>query len=234
MNNKEYRILYGVLIVMVLTISTIGSTYAYFSARTNSLNNSISTSSTIYSISMDISPVYSGFSYIPMNDEYALKALKNKCKDKYDRGACSAYRIRVYGYNEGLDYISGVMDITTDNMVNLSYMMYRLSNTYDEDKCVDIDGEYYCISYDATSIGEGTNLSLGDSYDVRGMTETKFILMIWLTNLNESQNESDIGNYNATITMQAGSGGEIKGTIANAIVIDDGTDNGTEGGNNGG
>ena len=230
MNSREYKIIYVVLIAMVLTISTIGSTYAYLTATINSVNNTVNTSSTTYSISMDITPIYSGFSYIPMNDEYALKALRNKCKDKYDRGVCSAYKIRVYGYNEGLDYISGIMDITTDNMANLSYMMYRLSNTYDEDKCVDIDGEYYCISYEATPMGEGTNLSLGDSYDVRGMADTKFVLMIWLTNLNENQNESDIGNYNATITMQAGSGGEIRGTIASAIVMD----NGNEGGNNGG
>ena len=230
MNSREYKIIYVVLIAMVLTISTIGSTYAYLTATINSVNNTVNTSSTTYSISMDITPIYSGFSYIPMNDEYALKALRNECKDKYDRGVCSAYNIRVYDYSENLDYISGIMDIVTNNMSNLSYMMYRLSNTYDEDKCVDIDGEYYCISYEATSMGEGTNLSLGDSYDVSGMSETKFILMIWLTNLNENQNDSDIGNYNATVTMQAGNGGEIKGSISNVVVIN----NGNEGGNNGG
>ena len=43
---------------------------------------------------------------------------------------------------------------------------------------------------------------------------------MWLTNLNESQNEFDIGSYQATVTIQAGNGGEVKGTIASAVKLD--------------
>ena len=38
MNSREYKIIYVVLIAMVLTISTIGSTYAYLTATINSVN----------------------------------------------------------------------------------------------------------------------------------------------------------------------------------------------------
>ncbi len=219
MKNK-FKILYGMIAVATLVVMTIGTTYAYWTATSHSLENSLQTESTIYSISMNIEPLYHDFSVIPMNDEDVFKAMKNECRDKYNRGACSAYKIRVYDYNEDLAYISGIMDITTNNMENLSYMMLRESSTYDEKQCLEVDGVIYCITKDATPMGEGTNLSLGDSYDVSGMVETNFILVIWLTNLNESQNESDIGSFNAIITMQAGSGGEIKGSIASALQIE--------------
>ena len=218
---KEFKLLYGVFAIMILSITTIGATYAYWTASTSSLNNAVNTSSTIYSISMDITPLYHDFSIIPMDDMDALKALKNQCKDKFDRGACSAYSIYVYDYNTDLNYISGVMDITTNNMENLSYMMLRLSDTYNEDRCVTFEEENYCFVQEATSMGEGVGLSLGDAYDVTGMTSTKFILLIWLTNLNASQNDVDIGNFDAVITMQAGNGGEIKGSISSAIKIED-------------
>ena len=225
---KELKLLYGVLMIAVLAISTIGATYAYWTASTRSIANEIQTGSTIYSISMQINPLYDGFSVIPMNDTDALKGVANKCKDKYDRGACSAYILNVYDWNEGLDYISGFMDITTNNMQNLSYMMLRVSDTFEEGKCAFIEetNENYCIVREPSSMGEdGLGLSLGDSYDVSGMSSTKFILLIWLSNLKFGQNDIDIGEFNAIVTMQAGNGGQIKGSISSVINVEDGSDN---------
>lgn len=217
---KKFKLIYAVIAIMFFIVMVIGSTYAYWAATAVSANNALHTESTIYSISMEIRPIYYDFSFIPMNDTDALKALNNKCRDKYDRGACSAYQIRVYDYNPDLSYISGFMDVTTDNMENLSYMMLRLSDTFDERTCVQLEGENYCIVKEATAVAEGKNLSLGDAYDVTGMVDTKFILLIWLTNLSVNQNDFDIGNFNAILTMQAGNGGEIKGSIASVIKVD--------------
>ena len=66
--------------ITILATSVIGSTYAYITATTSSSSNSVKTKSTIYKISMNINPIYDGFSFIPMNDTYALKSVKNKCK----------------------------------------------------------------------------------------------------------------------------------------------------------
>ena len=228
--NKEYKLLYLVAIIAVITISLLGSTYAYLTATTISIENDVNTSSTSYSISMDITPIYSGFSMIPMNDEYALKGINNKCKDKFDRGVCQAYSIRVYDYAENLDYVSGYMDVETDNISNLSYMVFGPSDTFDEEKCINIENKYYCKSIEQTPTGEGQNLSLGDSYNVEGKKDTNIVLLIWLTNLNKSQNNEDIGNFNTTVTMQAGNGGEIKGTIASALILDDGQEGGSDNG----
>lgn len=219
---REYKLLYVILMILVLVIATIGSTYAYWAATTSSTSNALNTGSTIYSISMELNPLYHGTTFIPMDDTDALKGLGNECKDKYGRGACSAYTIYVYGYNEGLDYISGVMNINTTNMQNISYMMLRISDEYNEENCVKIENENYCIAKEATPMGEGKDLSLGDKYDVRGMTSTKFILLMWLSNLEESQNDTDVGSFNAEVTMQAGNGGKIQGTIQSAIHIENG------------
>lgn len=222
---KEFKILYVVFMVIILAITTVGATYAYWTASTQSRSSDVNTESTIYSISMNITPFYHGFSIIPMNDTDALKALKNKCKDKYDRGACVAYNIYVYDYHETLDYISGYMDVTTNNMQNISYMLLRVSDTYDENSCVIIEetNENYCIVREASPIGDGVKLSLGDTYSVAGLEDTKFILLIWLSNLKQSQNDIDIGTFEAIITMQAGNGGEIKGSISSAIKVENGT-----------
>ncbi len=220
--NKKLKIWYAIFACFVFIVMTIGSTYAYWAVSVSSDSNAVNTSSAIYGISMVISPVpeYTGFSFIPMNDEDALKAIKNKCKDKYDRGACSAYTIRVFGYDENLDAISGYIDFDTTNISNLSYMVLEEKDTYVEDSCVVINDKNYCVAKDATSMGDGEKLSLGDSYNVLGLEEKNLLLVIWLTNLNTSQNESDIGNFNAEVTMLAGIGGEIKGTISSAIRID--------------
>ena len=134
-NLKKY---YFVFFCLILAITTIGTTYAYLTATTQSAENAVNTGSTSYSISMEILPIpeYAGFSFIPMNDADILKALRNQCKDKYGRGACSAYDIRVFGYPKELGYISGYMDMYTNNMQNLSYIVLEEVEEYDEEKCV--------------------------------------------------------------------------------------------------
>lgn len=221
----NFRFFYIFIAVIVLAVSTIGATYAYWTATAASMSNAVQAKSTIYSISMDITPLYHGFSIIPMNDADALKALKNGCKDKHERGACSAYTIYVYDYNADLGYISGVMDVTTNNMQNLSYMMLRLSDVYVEEQCVLVDNKSYCVAKETTPMGDGIGLSLGDAYDIIGTESSEFILLIWLSNLNQSQNDIDVGSFEAVVTMQAGNGGEIKGSISSVIQIQPDTEN---------
>lgn len=211
------------LIVFVVTVFLIGTgtTYAYWTATTKSTDEAITAQSTIYSISMNVSPLYHDFSFIPMNDEDAIKAVKNQCKDKYGRGACAAYNIRVYGYDTNLGFISGYMDIKTTNMSNLSYMMYRESDTYDEEICFQVEDKNYCKVLEPMHMKDGVGLTLGDKYDIVGTEETNFILLIWLSNMDFSQNATDIGSFNAVVTMQSGNGGEIKGVISSAVQVED-------------
>ena len=210
---------YFTIVCFAIAIITISATYAFFAGTTQSTNRTVQTGSTVFKISLAITPKYSDFSIIPMDDGDVFKALRNECKDKYNRGACSAYILRIYDYDEGQQYISGKMDITTENMENLSYMVLEETNEFNNETCITIDQKNYCTSVQTTPMGEGTDLSLGSAYNVEGLTEKNLLLVIWLTNLNESQNLTDIGSYNATITVSAGNGGEIKGTIANAVQL---------------
>ena len=107
-------------------------------------------------------------------------------------------------------------------MENISYMVLEEQNNSQEDSCVIIDERNYCVSKEATSMGDGSKLSIGDSYDVSGVSEKNLLLVFWLSNLNINQNSIDVGTYNATVTILAGNGGEIKGTIANAVQINQG------------
>ena len=219
-NWSKFQILYLIVFVVTVFILGTGTTYAYWTATTSSTDEAVKTESTSFSISMDLHPIYNDFSFIPMNDVDAIKALKRGCKDKYNRGACSAYKIKVYGYDSKLQYVSGYMDITTNNMANLSYMVYRESDIYNDDSCVTIDEKNYCVVREAAHMGDGVGLSLGDEYDVYGLESTEFILLIWLTNLNVNQNNTDIGSFNAIVTMQAGNGGKIQGVISSAIKVE--------------
>ena len=108
---KKHRIIYLLILIVVLISSVIGSTYAYLTSKTESSQNSINASSSTYSLGMDIIPVYNDFRIIPMDDNDVIKALSNNCKDKYNRGACSAYRINVNDYDTNLKSITGKMDV---------------------------------------------------------------------------------------------------------------------------
>ena len=214
---KKHRIIYLVIIIAVLISSVIGSTYAYLTAKIESNSNSIKAESTSYSLSMQITPLYNDFKIIPMDDTDVIKALKNSCKDKFDRGACSAYNINVNGYDANLRTLSGKMDVELLNIENLSYMVLEeQTEITDENSCVNIDEKIYCISKEATPVLEGKDLSLG-SYDITNTTNKDFLLVIWLSNLEKSQNEKDLGDYNATLTFLMGDGGSITGNIAASI-----------------
>ncbi len=214
---KKHRIIYLLILIVVLISSVIGSTYAYLTSKTESSQNSINASSSTYSLGMDIIPVYNDFRIIPMDDNDVIKALSNNCKDKYNRGACSAYRINVNDYDTNLKSITGKMDVELSNITNLSYMFFEeKEEATNEEECVTIDEKTYCISKEATPVLEGKDLPFG-SYDILNTTEKNFLLVLWLTNLEESQNSYDLGEYNATITFIMGDGGSITGNIVASI-----------------
>ena len=215
--NKKFKYGYILILIMVLVVSSIGATYAYFAAGVSS-SNVVSTGSQSYTMSMEISSLYDGFTIIPMDDEYVIRALGNECHDKYDRGVCLAYSVRLSGYDEALGYISGAMNVNTNNIQNLSYVtLIETTSDINDENCVTIDGVSYCKSINIGRVIPNENLSLGDRYDIVGTTEKKLLLVIWLTNLDDRQNDTDIGDFTVDVTFSMGDGGKIKGTIIAAM-----------------
>lgn len=224
---NKVKLGYLICAIGMFCLTTVGATYAYWAASDSS-GNVIITNSTGYSISMRVNPLYHGFSLIPMDDENVVKAIGNKCKDKYDRGACSAYTIRVFDYNKNLNFVSGTIKVDT-NIENLSYVIMAPKNGLeDESKCTSVaieeeTGEVlrdYCLYNDYNKFVNGQEQVLIESYDVTGIEEVKFILIVWLENEERSQNEDGVGYFNAAVTMSAGSGGKIQGLISDAIEIE--------------
>ena len=214
---EKHKSIYLLILIIVLISSIMGGTYAYLTSKTESTSNSIQASSSTYSLSMNITPKYNDFRIIPMDDTNVIKAIKNGCKDKYNRGACSLYKININGYDTKLNGVTGKMDVTLSNIVNLSYMFFEEKDTVtNEDECVTIDEKIYCKTKEATPVSEGKDLPFG-SYNIVNTTEKNFLLALWLTNLEESQNDFDLGDYNATITFIMGDGGSITGNIAASI-----------------
>ena len=212
---KGIKYIYTIIIIFMMIVCVIGSTYAYLSSSAIS-NNDIVTSSSNYNVSLRITPIYSDFSLIPMDDDDAMKALKNQCKDKYNRGACNLYSINVYGYAPSITAISGKINTNLSNIVNLSYMVLEEVNydINDNDNCITISTKNYCIVKEATMFINNTDMSLGDNYSVIDFESKNLLLAIWLTNLNEDQNSFDIGNYSSTVTiLLGGDGGQISGSI---------------------
>ena len=68
MRHIKFKYWYLILFAFVLAISTIGSTYAFLTATASSSENAVQAKSTTYSLSMNITPVYSDFSFIPMDN----------------------------------------------------------------------------------------------------------------------------------------------------------------------
>lgn len=210
---KKFKYGYIFILIMVLVISSIGATYAYFTAGIES-TNVVSTGSKSYSMSMEISSLYDGFTIIPMDDEYVIKALNNRCHDKYDRGVCLAYTVNLSGYEETLGYVSGSMNVKTNDIQNLSYVtLVETVSDINDENCVTIDNVSYCKSINIGRVIPGQDVSLGDRYDIVGTTSKKILLVIWLTNLDNRQNDTDIGSFTADVTFSMGDGGKIKGTI---------------------
>ena len=212
---RELKYTYVVVIIFMLVVCVIGSTYAYLTSTANS-SNDVGTGSTGYNVSMRITPIYSDFALIPMDDNDALKAIGNECKDKYNHGACNLYNINVYGYDSSISAISGKINTSLDGITNLSYMVleevdYNIDN---EDDCVSIDSSNYCFGKVQTHVVPDTDMSLGDNYNVFGLDSKNLLLAIWVTNLNENQNSFDIGNYNSVVTVfLGGDGGQVSGSI---------------------
>ena len=205
------------IIIITLFLSVIASTYAYLTSSVASTNNTIHASSISYGLDMNITPLYNDFRIIPTDDEDISKAILNECKDKYDRGSCNAYKINISGYDDKQQTISGVLTATLNNIENLSFIMLEKREIDTDGECIDINEEKYCKTTNPTLITENEELSLGNNYDITNTTEKDFLLVIWLKNLEESQNEFDLGDYNMSITFSVGNGGKISGNIAASI-----------------
>ncbi len=189
------------LIISILTmlVILIGSTFAYFAISTSSTEGAVATEAAVINIKLDVLPLYTGKPLIPTNDSDIDIAYQNQCVDRYDRGACSAYTIKVRNDGQDTEFV-GTINFTLEDITNFKYLVLdNNDNVYQSTVVVDA----------------GNEQSLGNKFSLVSGTERTFILIVWLPNFNYEQDSDDAnGHFSATVTYTSAFGSRVTGTFS--------------------
>lgn len=204
---KQNKVNIFLLITTIFStlILLIGATFSYFSTRNMSKMNALAVEAGKVRLGLSVSALSTGHKLIPTNDSDIMTAYKQNCIDDYGNGACSLYEFEVYNFNKSQDVI-GKIDFNVSKIENLSYMI------------LDENDNVY-LSKTSVPNGETKDLPLGEHFLLGEATELsstsrKFKLIIWLTNLEEDQNDIDAGGcFSAVITFSSVTGGRLTATV---------------------
>lgn len=205
MEDNKSKIFLSVTSIISMLILLVGGTFSYFAIANKSDDDALAVEAAKVDLAVNIASQYVGHKLIPTNDDEIMLAYKSKCVDIHGLGACLAYQIEVSNGSEAQDLI-GTIDFTVNGIDNLSYML------------LDENGDIYL---EKTSItGENTiDMPLGEHFILEDAiadkpASKKFVLIIWLTNLDKPQDEYDAGGtFSASITYQSIHGDRITGNI---------------------
>lgn len=209
MKEKKYIKIDFMTIVSVLTfiIMGLGATFAYFTASVKGEEQYVSVSSLEVILNLKIAPLYNGKDVLPTNDEDIEKAYKNKCLDYAGNGACFAYTIEIEnkGYpQEG----TAIFNATSDTITNLKYMIVS-------------EGEdYETLKTPTPAIGSTSDEQLsGVPIKVDRDENKKVVIIIWISNLDEAQDEEQGGFFEGQVSFTSTSGAVISGTMVENVQI---------------
>lgn len=191
--------------VLSMIILLIGGTLSYFTLSTMSKIDALAVKSGKVVLGLGVSPLYTGHELIPLKDEYITRAYNQRCKDDLGSGACLAYGLEVFNYEEKTE-VEGTIDFNLGTIENLSYMV------------LDEDGNTYV---DTTHIDKDkpSGLTLGNKFSLAKATDgiypsKKFILLIWLTDNNKEQDETDAGEvFTADVTYRTSEDGRLTASV---------------------
>lgn len=207
--------------VLSILILTLGTTFSFFTVSNKSEYDAVKVEANKIQLALSIDKLYTGHKLIPTNDEDIIKAYQNKCIDIYGYGACLAYTIEMSNFNSEQNLI-GKIDFNVTGIDNLSYMLL------DEE-------ENIYLSKQQIENGISEKLSLGDNFILEDATENnpstrKFILLIWLTNLDKNQNETDAsGSFTASISYESVIfGNKLTGTVTDIVINEKNNNTGVE------
>ena len=202
MDNKKIIII--VVIFSLILLSVVG-TYAFFTAKVNSVENALTASTAKFTISLDINGIYTNVDLIPMADNLAVIGFENDCVDDNDFNVCQVYSIELEN-NSGTgqdERLYGTINFNLRNVKNLSYMLLE------EDKT---------IYKNATSITSGVNLSLGNYVNLHDGESKLFYLIVWLSDSGDDQTHDDVnGRFDASITYTGVTGDDLSSMITGTI-----------------
>lgn len=204
-NNK--KIIYAVILVILIIVITISSTYAYFSAISNSDNNikggtldvslglKVNKTSATGSMGNSLIPIYDGS--IAGYDSQLETASKSEfnCVDKNGYTVCQIYEVIVS--NSGNDDINVNTFISFDkkNVNNLKWALMRDENTV--------------VSGNTHDITNNINDTIARDTLIKSKGSSKLYFMVYVNNTGSDQSEEDRDGFTGTVTVSATSGEEI-------------------------
>ena len=177
----------------------VGATFAYFAVNEKSKDGAVAAWSSKININLKILPLYYGKALIPTDDDDILMAYEDYyCVDSFGNGACQAYDIIVENFGIDLEY-EGSIKFTLNDIQNFKYMI------------LDEDGNIYV---DKTEVVNDMEQTLGDSFSLGNGEFRNFKLIVWLPNMNYSQENDSFGHFNAAIKYFSSNGSTISGHLS--------------------
>lgn len=204
MNNNINKFLL-VTTILSMAILLIGGTFSYFSLSQMSKLNAIAVEAGKVRLGLGVSPIYTGYKIIPLDDKYINVAYNQKCIDDVGNGACLAYGLEVFNFELGTE-VEGIIDFHLDGIENLSYMVLdEGGNVYKEITHIDVNSP--------NGLSLGNAFRLDDAKDGNS-TSKKLILLIWLTDNGKSQEDTDAGKtFSADVTFRTSLGGRLTASV---------------------
>lgn len=197
---KSPGLIYAIIGVFIFIISIVGSTYAYFSAEasTDGINGEALDINLELSVKM-ISP--STGSLVPILDgsksgttSQLHQAASSNCIDSNGNTVCQIYEITTA--NTGSD----------DTNINISITLNK--ETVTNLKWASMSNATTVLSvHDSTDTDVSSNIIL-----VAGQT-SKFYIMIYINETQESQNTTDKASFSGVITVSASTGSQVTATF---------------------
>lgn len=204
-SNKANKFL---LITTILSVCVllVGITFSYFTISNRSKLDAVSAEAGKVVLGLGVSDMTSGIKLIPTRDEDIMTAYLHNCIDDYGYGACNVFNFTLSNFSYKQDII-GKISFKVDNIKHLSYMVLD-------------DNDNIYLDKTSIDVNNSNDLSLGDGFMLEEGSSTtpisrNFKLVVWLSNIDEAQDEDDAGgSYSASVTYYSVLGSELTGSVS--------------------
>lgn len=199
------------LVLGIIVIVSTGTSFAYFTAATNSSGDDITGTTMNFDVDLSLEETYTATELVPLEDNLILTAVNNNCKDSYGYEVCSLYKITLINngdpqiLNAHITAQEGTTYITENlkgQLIN-SDLTVAISNPLiltDENETNTEDRRYFRI--------DETNL-----YATEITTTETMYLAIWLTETHDYQNDDYSKDYLGSIAFESISGEKVVATF---------------------
>lgn len=206
MRKDKTNIFFLVTTILSISMLLLSTTFSYFSLRNTSEQNAVAVGAGELKLGLAVSELYNYGPIIPLKDELTDIAYKRKCLDDYEQSACIAYTLEIFNYKEAQD-VEGTIDFEIEGIENLSYMVFdENDDVYLNITHIDKDA--------ATGLSLGKPFHLNKAVDDQTVSK-KFTILIWLTDNNKLQDDTDSGgNFKANVTFSTSLSGRLTASVS--------------------